>query len=88
MVAERSFLWDSTTQQRHLSYQHAATLSLVVVVIGYVRTQSGMHSPPTKLVAFLRNRSYYASAMEQNLCPLLHSISCMSLSTQLLALVH
>ena len=28
------------------------------------------------------------AAMEQNLCHLLHSVSCMSLSTQLLALVH
>ena len=32
--------------------------------------------------------SRHASAMEQNLCHLLHLVSCMKISTQLLALVH
>ena len=89
MVAEKSFSWGSTTQQSHLSYQHAATL--VVAVIGKVRTQSGMHSP-SRLEASLRNSRGKSPRisfnMEQNLYRLQRSVSCMSLSTQLLALVY
>lgn len=43
MVAEKSFSWGSTTQKSYLYYQQAATL--IVAVIGQVKTQSGMHSP-------------------------------------------
>ena len=48
-----------------------------------------MHSP-SRLEASLKivEGSCHASAMEQNLCRLLCSVSCMSLPTQLLALVH
>lgn len=43
MVAEKSFSWGSTTQKSYLYCQQAATL--IVAVIGQVKTQSGMHSP-------------------------------------------
>ena len=49
---------------------------------------NGMHSP-SRLEASLRNSrgKSPSTAIKQNLCPLLCSVSCMSLSTQLLALV-
>ena len=48
-----------------------------------------MHSP-SRLEASLKivKGSHHASAMEQNLCHLLCLVNCMSLPTQLLALVH
>ena len=67
--------WGSTTQQSHLSYQHAATL-----VVAVIRTQS------FKTWSIFRGGSHHASAMEQNLCRLLRWVSCMSLCTQLLVL--
>ena len=88
MAAQKSFSWGNTTQQNHLtctqlysgccSYQPKSD-----------RAQSGMHSHP-RLEASLRNSRGKSprSAIEQNLCRLLRSVSCMSLSTQLLALVH
>ena len=63
-----------------LSYQHTATMVIAVIC----RTQSGMHSP-SGLEASSRNSegSYHTSAIEQNLCHLLRSVSCMGFSTQL-----
>ena len=66
----------STTQQSHLSYQHAATL-----VVAVIRTQS------FKTWSIFRGGSSHASAMEQILCRLLHWVSCMSLCTQLAQLL-
>ena len=79
MVAEKSFSWDSTTQQSHLSYQHAATL--VVAVIGFSKSE---HSVACIVLQDLRHllgleESCHASAAEQNLCHLLRSVSWMSL---------
>ena len=86
MVVKKRLSRGSTTQQSHnLSYQHTVTL---VVAVTY-RTQSGMHSPQElRHLWEIVQASCYASAMEQNLCRLLHSVSYMSHSTQLSALVH
>ena len=88
MVAEKSFPWGSTTQQSHLSYQHAATL---VVAAKYEQSLACVYYSPQELrhlweIAY-RGKSPRIS-YGANVCCLLRSISCMSLSTQLLTIAY